>query len=374
MSSPLDQDFVPAEPSRYAPRRGRNRQASGPVWADDVEVDFSAVEERPGSRYRFPRSLEPTLVPEPRWVESRSRGGGFVIALAAATAIAAVAALFVVGKVPSSWLSSAIRKGSEPHAVAASQPLPEIVSGALRSTLTERPKSSVPQLITIQNSPQTAGESARLNMSLSAPAPGAMVIIDGLASGSTLSVGRASRASGWRLMASDLPEALIRPPEEFTGTMDLLVELRLADDSVADRKNLHVEWTPPTPKAAPMAAQTSPAVPTTAVATPAAPALVLRQLDANEVAAFVRRGEEFIASGDLASARLLLQRAAESGDVGAALALAGTYDPNVLEKLGLQGLVADVAMARMWYQRAREFGSAEAPGRLEQLAHATPNP
>src|SRR5690242_8311612 len=112
MSSPLDQDFVPDEPSRYAPRRGRNRQATRPVWADDFEVDFSAVEEPPRSRYRFPRSLEPTLVPEPRWVETRSRGGGFVIPLAAATAIAAIAALFVVGKVPPSWLSSVLRKGS----------------------------------------------------------------------------------------------------------------------------------------------------------------------------------------------------------------------------------------------------------------------
>jgi TPR repeat protein len=40
-----------------------------------------------------------------------------------------------------------------------------------------------------------------------------------------------------------------------------------------------------------------------------------------------------------------------------------------LEKRGLQGLSADVAKARAWYERAEEFGSTEAPRRLEMLAN-----
>ena len=80
------------------------------------------------------------------------------------------------------------------------------------------------------------------------------------------------------------------------------------------------------------------------------------------------RGEDFIATGDLASARLVLQRAAEGGDPRAALTLAGTYDPIVLEKLGIQGFASDIATARTWYERAKEFGSAEAMRRLEMLA------
>jgi hypothetical protein len=39
-----------------------------------------------------------------------------------------------------------------------------------------------------------------------------------------------------------------------------------------------------------------------------------------------------------------------------------------LEKLGVQGLSADIAKARAWYERAKEFGSTEAPRRLEMLA------
>ena len=47
---------------------------------------------------------------------------------------------------------------------------------------------------------------------------------------------------------------------------------------------------------------------------------------------------------------------------------AETYDPAFLEKLGVHGFVPDLAMARSWYEKARAFGSAEAPQRLEKLA------
>jgi len=115
------------------------------------------------------------------------------------------------------------------------------------------------------------------------------------------------------------------------------------------------------------------AVPAIALDTPKAertpPSLIIRQMDRDELAFLVRRGEVFINSGDVAAARLMLQRAAEAGDVHAALALASTFDPNTIQKLGIQGLAADEAMARLWYERAAQFGSPEAPQRLQQLAN-----
>jgi TPR repeat protein len=81
--------------------------------------------------------------------------------------------------------------------------------------------------------------------------------------------------------------------------------------------------------------------------------------------------DQFIRSGDLSSARLLLERAAEAGDGNAALTLAGTFDPNVLKTLGFQDGAADIEMARLWYERAEKFGSAEARDRLHQLATAS---
>ena len=100
---------------------------------------------------------------------------------------------------------------------------------------------------------------------------------------------------------------------------------------------------------------------------PQPPDLVLRQLPRDELASMLQRANDFIKAGDLSAARLLLQRAAEAGNAHAALTLASTFDPNVLKALGFQDAGADVAMARLWYERAVKFGSAEAPQQLQQL-------
>jgi hypothetical protein len=65
-----------------------------------------------------------------------------------------------------------------------------------------------------------------------------------------------------------------------------------------------------------------------------------------------------------------LRRAAEWKDAEAALTLAATYDPVILRELKVYGFAPDVAMARIWYERAKEFGSAAASQRLEMLADA----
>jgi hypothetical protein len=105
-----------------------------------------------------------------------------------------------------------------------------------------------------------------------------------------------------------------------------------------------------------------------AVADPAPPADAIHHLDPEVIASLLRRADALIASGDVAAARLVLRRAADAGDAGAAMALAGTYDPANLAKLGVHGIVPDLAMARSWYEKARTFGSAEARQRLEMLA------
>ena len=106
-----------------------------------------------------------------------------------------------------------------------------------------------------------------------------------------------------------------------------------------------------------------------AVAEPMIPGDAIHHLDPGEIASSLRRGNDLIASGDLAAARLVLRRAANAGDAHAAMTLAGTYDPVVLEKLGVHGFVPDAAMARVWYEKAKKFGSAAAPQRLELLAN-----
>ncbi len=121
--------------------------------------------------------------------------------------------------------------------------------------------------------------------------------------------------------------------------------------------------------ALPPAAPAAPAPP--AIVAPAAdprPAASALDPESEEVASLIKRGEQLASAGDIAAARLMLRRAAEARNARAALALAATYDPIVLEKIGIYGISPDVATARLWYEKAREFGSAEAPRRLELLA------
>jgi hypothetical protein len=130
--------------------------------------------------------------------------------------------------------------------------------------------------------------------------------------------------------------------------------------------------TSPAAKALVAAAASAPAPAAAPAPAPVVEGLVpgdaIYHLDPNEIISSLRRADALIASGDLAAARLVLRRAANAGDAHAAMTLAGTYDPVILEKLGVHGFVPDLAMARVWYEKAKQFGSAEAPQRLELLA------
>jgi hypothetical protein len=74
----------------------------------------------------------------------------------------------------------------------------------------------------------------------------------------------------------------------------------------------------------------------TATETPS-PNNPVRMLGPQEIALLVEQGEQLVTAGDLATARSVLQRAAEAGDANAAAALAAIYDPSVLKKLGVVG-------------------------------------
>jgi hypothetical protein len=109
-------------------------------------------------------------------------------------------------------------------------------------------------------------------------------------------------------------------------------------------------------------------VPTVAVRAAQAGAGDQWALEPGEIDRLVGRGEDYLAQGDIAAARLILGRAAEARDARAAFSLAATYDPSVLRRLHVVGFRPDVAQARAWYERAAEYGSAEASRRLAALS------
>jgi len=145
--------------------------------------------------------------------------------------------------------------------------------------------------------------------------------------------------------------ATATPREEISSASQTAVQNRAAPANV-----------PPT------AAAVSPA--TTAPAPVPAPSVVAppaRQLDAEEIAVLMKRAKDLLASGDIPPARLLLRRAADAQEATAALLLAQTYDPEVLGTKDVRQITPDIAMARTWYQRAAQLGSADAQRRLAQL-------
>ena len=95
----------------------------------------------------------------------------------------------------------------------------------------------------------------------------------------------------------------------------------------------------------------------------------MREIEPNEVAGFVKRAQELLATGDLQAARLLLRRAAEAHDSRAALLLAKTFDPIASKQFGAADPEPDLAQARNWYQKAEEWGAPEAQRQLEALAN-----
>ena len=94
----------------------------------------------------------------------------------------------------------------------------------------------------------------------------------------------------------------------------------------------------------------------------------MRRIGRSEIELLMKQGDDFVSVGDFSSARILFGRIAEAGEARGALALAATYDPVALKKLGAVGVVPDLAKAQEWYRRAEELGSAEAKSRLETLA------
>ena len=91
-----------------------------------------------------------------------------------------------------------------------------------------------------------------------------------------------------------------------------------------------------------------------------------KTLDAETLAAPITRAKSLLALGDIAAARLLLERAANAQDATAAFLLAQTYDSAVLGVRDTRSITPDPGMARDWYRKAASFGSTDAQQRLTQ--------
>ena len=333
--------------------------------------------------------LEPDLMHSPS-VRRDGRLWGVVARFALAAAAAAVIALILVTLVPIA--RSPAKPGDEGSTLAARWQ-------SFKASLFSAPQRKQVSTLVVNDSSGGINETLPLGISVSAPSAGASVTLRGLPPGARLTAGRRIGVGEWRVAAQEISAVAVIPPDDYTGQVTVAAELRGDDGEALVGSSVHLAWSsaslsaasaPATPQQASPAATpqqllalapsstvvaptvVTPSVsivaPTVAAPTgPAPPLPVVRNLDPREIASFLTRAQDLIAAGDLQSARLLLRRAAEAQNARAAFALAQTYDPAVLKQYGASAPPAEVATARNWYERARDWGSPDAQRQLDAL-------
>ena len=291
-------------------------------------------------------SLDPDLVLQPPIRERQSSSVPWIGRLIFVVVMAALIALGVTLVM----FPNEARKDASGLARAVT-PLLEGISGGGASVQ--------PARLIVESQKGFANEPIPLGVSLNAASGSETLTLVGLANGTKLSAGAPLGLTGWQVSAREIGSAMAYAPKDFVGVMDAAIDLRSPRDRLMDSQFVRLEWMPKketrlTPPPAPRLEQPK-----------LAPAIQL--LDADELATLMRRGEDFLKNGDIASARLILRRAANAGHAQAALALGVTFDPRFLAEQGVLGFTPDVAQARAWSERAAELGSSEAARRLERL-------
>ena len=212
------------------------------------------------------------------------------------------------------------------------------------------------------------------------------VRVEGLPPMAALSAGYLIEPGSWAIPLWALPGLKITLPIPTEGSFVVLVTLVAIDGSgvlVEARSTLVVSAAPPAstdahPDTPPTAASRSFAAGAPSLARPAereertdpaphiaTPAMVPE--DRERALKLVKKGDEAMADGLVAPARLLYERAADLGLAQAAMALAGTYDAAELTRPNLRGIRPDAKEAKRWYERARQLGAGDANERLRRL-------
>jgi hypothetical protein len=324
---------------------------------------------------------------------------GFAAALGAAIACAALIALACV------VFLSPSKDASDDGAWPALRP---------SQSATSSPPSTSPQTVStlvVRNHGGLVNEPLQLGVSVDAPDPATTVTIKGMLPGARLTAGVPLSFTEWRVPVTEISSAMVIPPADFVGELNLSAELRNADGAALATSAMQLVWKAaapatalvtsspapssaipapqPPPLATPQPSLQAPPLPQTqpqqplpqqqtiaALPTTPAPAAVAaqpradaaRELSPNEIAALIRRAQELLATGDVKAARALLLRATEAHDPRAALALAKTFDPIVSRQSATIDAGPDLNQARTWYQRAKEWGAPEAQRQLDALA------
>ena len=206
---------------------------------------------------------------------------------------------------------------------------------------------------------------------------GGFVRIRGLPPGAMLSEGFAIASGLWAVPLNGLSKLRVTIPAALSEETRLTLSLVTVDGKVHAETSLAL--VPPPAKVdksarlpqepAPATGARPPGVraePKSGVPPPAVEP-VPATADLHQAKAMLAQGNQKLASGNVAAARMFYRQAADAGLADAAFALAATYDPEELIRLKVVGLTSDVAAARHWYERAQALGFKGADERLVRL-------
>lgn len=214
---------------------------------------------------------------------------------------------------------------------------------------------------------------------IDAIARNSFIRIRGLPPAAALTEGHSIAPGAWAIPIIALPSLKITLPVGLSGKSDVTVALVTVDGTVlAETKTALViaaialiapsETEPQSKNVASLGPASSSARNPEPATRPQASQKTSPMTDEQQRALpFITRGNEQLEQGNIAAARLFFERAAEAGLAQGALALAATYDPGELQRLGARFVQPDTQIARKWYARARELGALEAEDRLKQL-------
>jgi hypothetical protein len=389
MGTPVRDDaLTPKDLRYYAPRKVRDGVNDPLSFQSALRVEEQG-EQPPGDSTSDQIAPLPHIFqPQASESEKKNRTGGFVKVVALVGAAAAVGLFVGIN------LLDAIQGRDEaPPAKAPEIPL----AARLQSATTDLQKVSQPILAPLLTASDVSGDmnvALPLGLEIKNYTPGAMVELSGLPAGTVLTTGRAIGPGQWRIAVDDVSKTRITPPAGYVGPMTPTAQVGAGNGQIVAHTPLRLSWRQPPPppdkvvvlrapaaeppparnaEAMPPPTKTEAPVEPKKIEAPAAPAktdaaVTPRKIEASEIAALLRRAEDLMATGDLAAARLLLQRVAETKNARAAFELASTYDPAVIKKSANNSIAADPALAQFWYERARDWGSPDAASPLEALA------
>jgi hypothetical protein len=270
-----------------------------------------------------------------------------------------LAVLIVVSLLPSATIGAMLWQGVirtpwSTNVVGGNDASPPETEKALTTRLpaeTVQPKQDVEDLSVTLTAPTTiAAEGDKavpfgIALNSANPIPFRSTIsIGGLPEGATFSHGRRYGETEWTLRPDEIGDLHLLLPKTASGHANLRIALVAADGTII----------------AGAATQLN-------IAGDHKSALITRPDETGRIADLIAHGQKMIDVGYLPGARGYFQRAAEAGSAEAAYALGTTYDPTFIHDTGAQGIKGDLAVARSWFERARELGSQAAQERLQEL-------